>query len=373
MIAIAFVALKEHPDTMNAITSKINEAIDQMDGHKSHGCLTVACFGASLLSQYNKILRVIDEKIGQLGILGVAEFFVNLIEVFCRFFNIDVNDLQNITAIGETISQMISGISATFGSIFGNSIPSVSRRSKYSPLAMTERIKAKLSKFETPSKMVERTVGSFEKFYQAIEKVDDDLVKLKQQDELKLQEAQNRTAGAPSADDQGDDEDTRKVDVSQQQLAAKIADKNSSAYEELNLVGRFFKHLETILSYGILLFKNEDEILNPLLDYVDECTRILGKFAGLHPLYKVLCGTNFLSKLKVVMKQIVQLLETSKLKMNNPREFLSELSRMYPNLLGMVCESLLGDSIKKLPDPLENVLNEALNSGLNKLKNKFKF
>ena len=42
-------------------------------------------------------------------------------------------------------------------------------------------------------------------------------------------------------------------------------------------LGHFFQHLETILTYGILLFSNEDAVLNPLLDEVDECTRILAK------------------------------------------------------------------------------------------------
>jgi hypothetical protein len=125
------------------------------------------------------------------------------------------------------------------------------------------------------------------------------------------------------------------------------------------------------------MFKNEDEVLNPLLDQVDESTRILEKFAGLHPLYKILCGTNYLSKIKVIVKNIIRILEQSKLKINSPKDFLTEFRQRYPDLLYLLCESFLNDNLKKklefLPDPLENALNDALSGALNKFKNKLKF
>lgn len=347
MISIAFVVLKDHPDTMKAITSKINEAIDQINGNNTGKCCAFACFAAALLSQFNKILRIIDEKIGQLGIVGIAEFFMKIIEVFCKFFNIDANIFESIVSLGESLVRTLGSLSGSVGALFGNGIPSTNRQSKYSPLDITMRIKAKLSKFETPSKIVGRTVSSFENFYQAIEKVDDDLVKLKQKD-----------TSRPSSEESN---------------ARVIANNNSSAYDQLNTIGGFFKYLESILSYGILAFKNEDQVLNPLLDQVDECTRILKNFFGLHPLYKVLCGANYISKLKVCMQKIVQVLGSSRLQVNNPREFLAELSQMYPNLLAMVCETVLGDQINKLPDPIQNVVNDAISGGMDAIKGKFKF
>ena len=160
-------------------------------------------------------------------------------------------------------------------------------------------------------------------------------------------------------------------------MLAQIAEKQTSVFEQVTSVGRFFQHLETIMSYGVLLFSNEDEILNPLLEHVDECSRILEKYFTLHPMYKILLGPNYLSKLKVVIKKIVALLEGSDLKINSPDEFLKELKQKYPNLLYMLCESVLNDKLKKkleiLPDGVENALNDAMDGALNKLKKKFKF
>ena len=154
-------------------------------------------------------------------------------------------------------------------------------------------------------------------------------------------------------------------------------DENNSAIEQITSIGRFFQHLETILSYGVLLFRNEDEVLNPLLDQIDEVTRILEKYLKLHLLYKIISGRNYLSKVKVIIKKIIEIIESSHLKINKPREFLKELSLKYPNLLYLLCESVINDKIKQkidfLPDGIENAINSALDGSLSKLKNKIKF
>lgn len=169
----------------------------------------------------------------------------------------------------------------------------------------------------------------------------------------------------------------RLVDISSQNVSAQIESKEDNAFEEINKVARVFQHIETILSYGILAFKNEDEILNPLLDHVDECSRILEKFAALHPLYQVLLGKNYLSNLKVVLKKILNLLKQSKLKFNSPREFLSEVKKQYPDLVYVLCKDLLDDKLKKklefLPDSLEDALGGVIDGALDKFKDKFKF
>lgn len=173
------------------------------------------------------------------------------------------------------------------------------------------------------------------------------------------------------------DEDMRLVDVSRLNVSAQLESGADNAFEEISQVAKIFQHIETILSYGILAFKNEDDILGPLLDHVDECSRILEKFAALHPLYQVLLGKNYLSNLKVVVKKMFYLLKQSKLKFNSPREFLSEVKKQYPDLVYVLCKDLLDDKLKKklefLPDNLEDALGGVIDGALDKFKDKFKF
>lgn len=371
-MSIAFVVFDEHPDVMRAITEQVTKAISEIQGFNMNGCCAMALCGLAILSRFNTILGILDQKLGELGLVRVAEFITNIIEVFCRFFHIDLRDTEKIASISESIQDMSKAISSALRAIFGDSIPGVERKKKWGPLAITERIRTKLNKFENKSPIVERTCNSFEKFFKTVETIDDNFEKFKVRNENRMQAAQTLSASPGDSTP----EDQQRIE-SRPLMANQIADKQFSAHEEIIGIGRVFQHLETILSYGILIFKNEDEILNPLLDHVDECTRIMDKFAKLHPLYKILCGTNYLSKMKVVVKKIVALLESSKLKVNSPKEFLTEFKQRYPDLLYLLCESYLNDNLKKklefLPDSLENSLNNALDGALSKFKNKFKF
>jgi hypothetical protein len=136
------------------------------------------------------------------------------------------------------------------------------------------------------------------------------------------------------------------------------------------------QNIELILTYGILALKNEDDVLQPLSNYIDECTQILEKYSQLHPLYKLVCGANYLSKLRVFINKIVDLLKNSKLKLNSPEEFLQEIKQRYPELLRLLADDLIHDQIKKhigdkLPDGVENFLDDAAKSLFGKFSSKF--
>ena len=366
-MAISFVVFQDHPNTLNVINEQLNKAISEIQGFNTNGCCAIALCAAAILSRYNTILGVIDRALGELGIVKVAEFIAHIIEVFCKFFNINPADFDNITAIAESIEEIINKISSSLRSIFGDDIPKVERKKKWGPLAMSQRIKAKLSKFEDRAPIVEKTVTSFENLFSAIEKIDDNFEILKT-----AKREQRALSSSPYDAESGDIQKTELTPL----LAIEVAEKDEVNYEEIKKIGRLFQKFETIISYGILLFKNEDDILQPLLVHIDECTRILEKFSALHPLYKIILGKNYLSKLKLVVKKIVTLLEGSKLKLNSPKSFLQEFNKTYPNLLCVVCEAFVNDKLKKkiefLPDPIEKLVNDALDSTLSKFKNKFK-
>lgn len=295
----------------------------------------------------------------------MAEFVANIIEVFCRFFNINPQDFDNITAIADSIEEIVNKIANSLRSIFGDDIPKCERSKKWGSLAITDRIKKKLDKFENRAPIVSRSITSFEKLFTAIEAIDDNFEMLKT-----TKREQRALQLSP------DENDTQRNE-SMPLLAQEVAAKDEVNYEDIKSIGRLFQKLETIFSYGVLLFKNEDDLLEPLLVLIDECTRILEKFNTLHPLYKIILGKNYLSKLKMVVKQIVTLLEKSNLKLNSPSSFLKEFNKNYPNLLYVVCESFVNDKIKQkieiLPDPIEKLINNALDNTLSKFKNKFKF
>lgn len=286
-----------------------------------------------MLSRFNQILTEIDRILGELGIVKVVQFVISVIEVFCKFFDFNLLDSNKISVISKTIQDMIGGVSNAFSAVFGNHVPQFKRNKKWGLLAITDQIKTQTSKFENHSAIVERTCSSFEKFFGHVERIDN--------------HSQTKPLLCQSEGDAG------------------------SVLDQVNIVGEFFQQLEVILSYGVLIFSNEEKVLNPILDQVDEGSKILDKYFNLHIVYKILLGANYLSQLKGLIKKIFALLETSNLKINSPEDFVNEVKDRYPNLLYLICEKLTDDLKNKLnvlPAPISNALDGAVNGAISKMK-----
>lgn len=170
---LAFVMFHEHPRVMNSITSSIDQAIVKVEDHGSMGCFTLAVCGGALLTKFYTILSIIDKKIGEFNIDSVCEFIVDIIEVFCKYFDIDLSDTDKLAALADSITEIIKTVSGKMKVMFGNILPEVERERKWGPLSITKKIKAKLSQFDTGSAIVERTMNSFEEFFKAVEGIDD--------------------------------------------------------------------------------------------------------------------------------------------------------------------------------------------------------
>ena len=145
---------------------------------------------------------------------------------------------------------------------------------------------------------------------------------------------------------------------------------------EVGAIGKMMQNIELVLTYGILALKNEDDVLQPLSNHVDECTQILEKYSQLHPLYKLICGGNYLSKLRVFINKIVDLLRNSALKLNSPEEFLKEVKERYPELLRLLADDIINDKFKKhvtdkLPDEVGHILDGAMKNIFGKVTSKF--
>ena len=126
--------------------------------------------GAALLSRFNSILKIVDDAIGEFNVEKVVEFVLEIIEVFCKYFDIELEDLEKLKALWESIEKVIDKVKEVFGDI----IPGLERGTKWGPLRISEKIKSKLDELDdTGSKIIGRTMDSFENFFKAVEKIDD--------------------------------------------------------------------------------------------------------------------------------------------------------------------------------------------------------
>lgn len=94
-MSIAFVLFHEHPETMQAITEQVKKAIGEVGTYGTAGCLTVTFCGIAILSRFNSVLRIVDQKLGELGIVRVAEFFAHIVEVIYIYIYIHSLKITN--------------------------------------------------------------------------------------------------------------------------------------------------------------------------------------------------------------------------------------------------------------------------------------
>ncbi|CAF1133901.1 unnamed protein product [Adineta ricciae] len=367
---LACVVFAEHPEILRVIENQLNEAREAITEHGNLGFIGLLCCGSGmLLGRFNTILRVIDEKLGELGIGRVLDFLGQIIDVFCKFFNVDMSNIMDLQNIAETVRELIEKVGQQLSSIFGRLALTGDKRStndRFAPLEMTAKIHRKISKFGTKAPVVEKALNSFERFYQAANKLDDNLI----------QKHGARVAAQADAPVQSGEvllATSHDVDLTRSDAVEVSA---SNTVKEVGVIGHMMQNIELVLTYGILALKNEDDVLQPLSTYIDECTQILEKFAQLHPLYKLICGSNYLSKLRVFIDKIVDLLKNSKLKLNSPEEFFQEIKERYPELLKMLADDIIQDKIKKhitdkLPDGVDNLFDDAVKNIFGKFSSKF--
>lgn len=167
--------------------------------------------------------------------------------------------------------------------------------------------------------------------------------------------------------------DTDDVDLTRSDALKASA---TNTVREVGTIAKVMQNIEFVLTYGILALKNEDDVLQPLASHVDDCTSILEKYSQLHPLYKVICGKNYLSKLRVTVNDIVELLKKSKLKLNSPEDFIQEVKQRYPELLKLLADDIISGTIRehitdRLPGEIGRVVDGAVKDIFGKVTSKF--
>ena len=142
---------------------------------------------------------------------------------------------------------------------------------------------------------------------------------------------------------------------------------NTKAFEEIEAMGALFQKVEIILSYLIILFKNEEDLLYPLAGHLEECTRIIEMYCSMHFVYKVYYGKNYLNKLKIVAKSVLELVfEREHFKFKTATEVIEEIRKYFPDLAVLMLQSYL-NKLSLVPDSLVRVINEVLDQLLVKL------
>jgi hypothetical protein len=392
-LSLAFVIFREYPATMGAISIQLKtlEAILSETNMSESPCCSLA--GDNRVEEkIDDAIEYVDKKLAEYGLVSIAEFISDLIEVFCKYVNVDLNSSEEkLTPTFDMCVRTLEAVSKKFKIINTSYVEPTQRATSWGLLTLTEKILAKSEEFGPSGAPIRKLVHSYERFYKSMYRLNDDLEKLAKpmasvKDERGLGE---KTASRVEINYQLESEKSpSKIQnlvshvvapagiklelataagtgmVVRYDRSSNLAPENTEVFRQIERIGRLFQQLELLLSCLIFGYKNEEEIIYPLCGHIDECTRIIEKYIRLHIAYKLVYGPAFLSKLKVTFKRAEDLMETSKLRVDSTRVMANELKLKYPELLCFLYETFLNVKIKakleSLPDPVESELEKAL-------------
>lgn len=122
-MSIAFVMYSENPTWVKAITTHVQGAIDQVESFSKKNPLLLCCVATGMLSQFGTILEAIDQKIGEIGVVRIAQFVSDIVEVLCRLLNIDLTqDMDKLVGIAQSVEGVIKAVSSALRHLFGSSM-----------------------------------------------------------------------------------------------------------------------------------------------------------------------------------------------------------------------------------------------------------
>ena len=368
-MSVAFALFHAHPAVLEAISERLQHAIARLDRRARRSrcissCMPIACIGLSIVSQLGNVLTAIDNTLGELGVDRIVAFVASIRHIFfaCSFNHIDIRHLRSLF---DTIINALTDLTDALRSLFGHRMPSsptarlTDTDNEWTILSMTASIRHRMAKLERHAPLVERLFSAFERLYAAVRRSVRPIISVSNESTI-----------------------TSSDDTSRLLLDKDLHEREREALEQINDTARLMQSLETTVSYGILLFRNEEEILAPLASKCDECSVILETYAELHFVYKVTCGVHYLSSMRRVVSEIGDILLASKrLKLNTPHEFIDELKHTYPDLLLMIFDTVvMSETIRKgvkeiLPPALNKIVDsdKLLDKAFGKIKGKIHF
>jgi hypothetical protein len=319
-MSLAFVIFQEKPNIINNISEQIKKVQNVIESiSKRNFLLNARIFDSYLFHELDEILSSIDNSIGQFNLVRIEEFVLNIIEVLCKYIQVDLKQMDKFILV-----DLINNFAVFFNKEFKKSdfykpnFDLIRRENKWSILKFTELIYINIELFDESRNVIERLIISFKRLFNSLEDFEKQFKSTLEQINLlkKLPKLirfeDNKVMTIPQKNEFILDS-IRKTSYFNEFDNVNL--QGSGIYQMIESIGKTLQKIEAFLIYTIIFTKNQEDILYPLSGHLDECSRILEKFCHLHILFKLTNGDSFLNKLNVIVKRIIDLFESSNSKL----------------------------------------------------------
>jgi hypothetical protein len=108
---LAFVIFQEKPDILESINDQLEKASNIASKYsKTYYSRIISTMSTPISAEFNKILAIIDRKIGDFNLVKLAEHVANIIEVFCKFVYVDIKGAKRLFYFANSIQGIVTKV-----------------------------------------------------------------------------------------------------------------------------------------------------------------------------------------------------------------------------------------------------------------------
>jgi hypothetical protein len=329
------------------------------------------------LKKFDDLLIEFDQKLSQFNLAKTGTFIQNLIEIFCKYVHVDLSAGERYWLIGDLVEKIVRKIirKMKHTSNKNDFLINISnefefkRDKKWDLLKITKDIRTNPSLFSS-SNALRRLINSFSSVYESIQILINgiDGVKINSNADntqnKELRKSINKVDSNLSQEDYQDEDDLKNLKADNSAL------QEDNSFKQIEAIGVFFQKLEAVLFYLIISFKDDELLLYPLAGHLEECSRIIDIYCSLHSVYKFYYGFNYLNRIKLITKKIIDLLfETRRFEFSQPSEIIAEMRLGFFKLLNILYSNSRDFQI--LNQNEQENLKQFVDETLDKLLDKF--
>ena len=144
-MSLAFIIFQEYPKTISAISSQLTRVEQMLTKSGQSSAPRKIRLSNESANEVDDAIEFVDAKIGEFGLVSIAEFIADIIEVFCQYVGGRMDlERTNIGLANEFISKLLAAIGPKLNAVNSEYDSPEKRLSNWALLPLSQRIQVEL-------------------------------------------------------------------------------------------------------------------------------------------------------------------------------------------------------------------------------------
>lgn len=144
-MSLAFIIFQEYPKTISAISSQLTRVEQMLTKSGQSSAPRKIRLSNESANEVDDAIEFVDAKIGEFGLVSIAEFIADIIEVFCQYVGGRMDlERTNIGLANEFLGKLLAAIGPKLNAVNSEYDSPEKRLSNWALLPLSQRIQVEL-------------------------------------------------------------------------------------------------------------------------------------------------------------------------------------------------------------------------------------